>query len=151
MQWRPISLIRDFNPVLEKYGMKFLGAVISIEYYFSLALIVTLILAVILWSIFFFYSVRRIEEGIVSEGKPRPCRWDPMGLRAIFYAWVILFRPGLFSNVENSILNAYDVQRYATGTDKFIAFWYFMLIHCILLFELISWVLELIGVSKLPW
>lgn len=99
-----------------------------------------LILMTVLWMVFLFYSVRRIEKGIVSENKPRPWQWDPMGWRAFFYAWTVALPARFFNEVDDRALNTEDVKRYSTKTDRVIALLFMIASHTVLLSVIVAWV-----------
>lgn len=86
-------------------------------FWYNMVLVFSLLIGCIAWSIFFFYSVWRIERGITSEGKPRPCLWDGIGGRAMFYAWTLTFPNSNYSEREESLLCTADVLRYAKLQD----------------------------------
>jgi hypothetical protein len=93
----------------------------------------------IFWIVFGFFSMRKIERGIVSEGKPRPCQWDPVWGRAIFYAWSVSLPNSFFSTVEDRILNTADVKRYANTTDKILAWMLMISSHTMLGCIIVGW------------
>ncbi|WP_341938583.1 hypothetical protein [Marinimicrobium sp. C2-29] len=105
--------------------------------------VTALIISSISWVAFLFYSVRRIEKGIVAEGKPRPCQWDPMGFRAFFYAWKVSFPLKFLRYVDDGVIDPHDVKRYSNGADFWLASIFNVASHTFLLMVLVSWVFGL--------
>lgn len=99
---------------------------------------VSLIITAGLWPIFLFYSVRRIEKGIVSEGKLRPCLWDPIGGRVFFYTWTLTFPNSNFSEMEERLLCTADVMRYAKPQDRVLGMILFTSTHAAIITALIG-------------
>lgn len=97
-----------------------------------------LLIIIVMWPTFLFYSVRRIEKGIVAEGKPRPCLWDPMGGRVFFYAWTLTFPRSNYSELEESLLCTADVLRYAKPQDRLLGVILFISTHTAILIALIG-------------
>lgn len=103
--------------------------------------VTALIISTVSWVVFLFYSVRRIEKGIVAEGKPRPCQWDPMGFRAFFYAWKVSFPVSFLRYFDDGLINVSDVKRYANKADFWIASVLNVFSHLMLLMIIVSWAL----------
>lgn len=97
-----------------------------------------LLITMLVWPVFLFYSVRRIEKGIVSEGKMRPCLWDPIGGRVFFYTWTLTFPKSNFSEMEERLLCTADVMRYAKPQDRMLGFILFISSHTAILTALIG-------------
>lgn len=98
----------------------------------------SMLIMIVTWPIFLFYSVRRIEKGIVSEGKLRPCLWDPIGGRIFFYTWTLTFPNSNFSEMEERLLCTADVMRYAKPQDRVLGLILFISTHTAILTALIG-------------
>lgn len=98
----------------------------------------SLLASLIIWPVFLFYSIRRIEKGIVAEGKLRPCLWDPIGGRAFFYTWTVTFPTRFFSQLDDHLLNTADVRRYTKPQDRVIGAILFFTSHTFILNLLIG-------------
>jgi hypothetical protein len=70
------------------------------------------------WVIFGRLSMARIEKSIMSEGKPRPCPWDGVGGRLVWYAYAVALPESFFNDIDNRQLNTADVKRYTTTGDS---------------------------------
>jgi hypothetical protein len=114
--------------------------IMDFELWVAFIFVISLVVTVTFWLVFGFLSMRKIEKGIVSEGKPRPCQWDPIWGRAIFYAWSVSLPARFFSTVEDRILNTADVKRYANTTDKVLAWILMISSHTMLGCGIISWI-----------
>ena len=103
----------------------------------------SLILMAIFWIVFLFYSVRRIERGIVSEGKRRPCQWDPIGLRAFFYASKVAFPLKLLRYLDDGLFDPQDVKRHSSDVDFWLASILVVAWYTVGLVILLSWIIGL--------
>ncbi len=104
---------------------------------------VSALVMAVFWIVFLFYSVRRIEKGIVAEGKPRPCQWDPMGFRAFFYAWKVSFPLKFLRYVDDGVIDPHDVKRYSNNVDFWLASIFNIASHTMFLMIIVSWVVGL--------
>lgn len=48
-----------------------------------------LLTVMVSWLVFGRMSMARIEKAIMAEGKPRPCSWDGVGGRLVWYAYAV--------------------------------------------------------------
>ena len=88
------------------------------ESVYALVAVLCLIIMMISWVIFGFFSMRRIEKSIMAEGKPRPCSWDGIGGRVIWYAYTVSLPAYFFNELDDRQLNTADVKRYTTRADR---------------------------------
>lgn len=77
------------------------------------------------WVVFGRLSMARIEKCIMAEGKPRPCPWDGVGGRVVWYAYTAALPASFFNDLDDRQLNTADVKRYTTKADRIRA-WVFM-------------------------
>lgn len=104
----------------------------------------SLIGVAILWPIFFFYSVLRIEKGIKQEGKPRPCRWDGIGGRAFWYCWTLALPANFFNEVDDILLDTNDLKRYANQADCVLAWGLLVCSLVFLICVLLDWIFGIV-------
>jgi len=105
--------------------------------------VVAALVMAVFWIIFLFYSVRRIERGIVSEGKQRPCQWDPMGLRAFFYASKVAFPLKVLKYLDDGLIEPQDVKRYSSNVDFWLASILVVAWYTLGIVILVSWIFGL--------
>lgn len=98
----------------------------DVELIFAFAFAGCLLTVMISWLVFGRLSMARIENSIMAEGKPRPCPWDGVGGRLVWYAYAVALPESFFNDMDNRQLNTSDVKRYATSADRFRA-WVFMI------------------------
>lgn len=103
----------------------------------------SLLLSIILWTVFGFVTMRKLDKAIVAEGKRRPCQWDPMWCRAILYTWPIVFSGDSFSELENRIIDTQDVKKNINALDKFLGWSFFLSIWTMTLCAIIGWLFGL--------
>ncbi|MFC4257639.1 hypothetical protein ACFOZ5_01195 [Marinobacter lacisalsi] len=85
-----------------------------------------LIVTMLSWLVFGRLSMARIERAIMAEGKPRPCPWDGVGGRLVWYAYAVALPESFFNDIDNRQLKTSDVKRYSTRADYYRA-WVFMI------------------------
>lgn len=78
----------------------------------------SLILTLILWAVFFWYTVRRIEKKILESGERRPYQWDPIGGRAFFYSWTVSLPVSILKKVDDHQLNIEAVKGCLNRLDR---------------------------------
>lgn len=87
--------------------------------------------AILMFLVFRVTSMRRMENAIMAEGRPRPCPWDGISFRAILYA-AALVKPRWFFNEEDEKpwnLSPTLVKRHSRGLDVVLA-WLYLLSLC---------------------
>lgn len=94
MEWEPGLLLYDIL-----FGLCLFGSMLA-------------------WVIFGRLSMSRIEESIMAEGKPRPCSWDGVGARIIWYAYTVSLPASWFNDIDDRQLSASDIKRYTTRADR---------------------------------
>lgn len=90
-------------------------------FWLSLIAVISLMVAVISWLFFLTLSIWRIEKCILETGHPRPCPWDGLGLRAMWYAWAIGLPSKSSSDFERWMLDPKDLAPYTKPFDKLLA------------------------------
>lgn len=85
-----------------------------------------LLTAMVSWLVFGRLSMAKIEKSIMAEGKPRPCPWDGVGGRLVWYAYAVALPESFFNDIDNRQLKTSDVKRYTTKADRLRA-WVFMI------------------------
>lgn len=93
--------------------------------YYDAAFVLLLVTMMVSWVIFGRLSMARIEKSIMAEGKPRPCPWDGVGGRLVWYAYTVALPAHFFNELDDRQLNTADVKRYTTRADRIRA-WVFM-------------------------
>lgn len=88
--------------------------------------VVSLILTTIFWLVFGLTTMRKLDKAFVREGKQRPCQWDPIWGRAIWYTWPIVFSGAGFSDLENHLMDTEVVKRNINRIDKFLGWALFL-------------------------
>ncbi|TDT37726.1 hypothetical protein DES49_2685 [Halospina denitrificans] len=82
-----------------------------------ITLIATLTMC-ISWLIFARLSMVRIEKEIAHDGMQRPCPWDGVGGRAVWYAFAIGLPISSFNPTADPLINVPLVRRYAKPIDR---------------------------------
>lgn len=97
------------------------------EIIFYIVVFLILGLAVIIWFIFGFVSMRRIEKAIMAEGLPRPCYWDGAWFRIILYAGALTIPTIMFDERDEQPgkVNPQLVNKYGRAYDRVLA-WIFL-------------------------
>ncbi|PAU80717.1 hypothetical protein CK501_09915 [Halovibrio salipaludis] len=113
------------------------------ELWLSLVAVASMMLGALSWLLFLIFSVWRIEEAITSSGQPRPCRWDGVGMRTVWYGWIIVFNTNTFSALERSMLEPNEILPRFKVWDKVLG-WVFMLslhtmLACLIADMVIGW------------
>ncbi|MFL1482732.1 hypothetical protein [Marinobacter sp. LN3S78] len=90
----------------------------NVELAFAFTFVILLTISMVSWLVFGRLSMARIEKAIISEGKPRPCPWDGVGGRVIWYAYTVALPAAWFNELDNRQLNTADVKRYTTRSDQ---------------------------------
>ncbi|SFR47797.1 hypothetical protein SAMN05216203_0661 [Marinobacter daqiaonensis] len=67
-----------------------------------------------------------VLDSRVAEGKPRPCPWDGVGGRLVWYAYAVALPEFFFNDMNNRQLMTSDVKKYTTSADRLRA-WAFMI------------------------
>ena len=108
------------------------------EFLYALVWIISLIIMMFSWVVFGRLSMARIEKSIMAEGKPRPCSWDGVGGRIIWYAYTVALPARFFNKLDDRQLNTADVKRYTTRADRIRA-WVLMISgHTMMVMGLLS-------------
>ena len=95
------------------------------------------------WVIFGRLSMARIEKSIMAEGKPRPCSWDGVGGRVIWYAYTVALPASWFNELDDRQLNTADVKRYTTKADRIRAWALMVPIHGLVLLVAIATIFDI--------
>ena len=90
----------------------------TIDLVFALTGVSLLLMSIISYVTFGWLSVLKIEKSIMSEGKPRPCPWDGVGARVVWYAYTVALPASCFNEIDDRQLNTADVKRYTTRADR---------------------------------
>lgn len=122
-------------------GIFFLVSEMDVNVFVALVATFLMIVMALSWPVFLFYSVRRIEKGIVAEGKPRPCQWDPVGLRAFYYAWTVSLPASVVKRFHSGLLDIELVRRYANKPDVWFGSFLNISAHLMVLMLLVNWML----------
>ncbi|TDT44257.1 hypothetical protein DES49_0357 [Halospina denitrificans] len=70
------------------------------------------------WIAFARLSMARIESEMQRDGLPRPCSWDGIGYRALWYAYAIVLPVGPWNPSNDPTIDVPAVRRYATPFDR---------------------------------
>ena len=109
-------------------------------FWLSLIAVISLIIGAVAWFTFLFASVWRIERRIQAAGEPRPCMWDGIGLRVMWYAWAIAFSTESFSQLERWMLDPELVEPCLRSTDKILAWIIIVSVYLLLVCNIIEWI-----------
>ena len=115
------------------------------EILFELIALAVLALSMVMWPIFGRISMRRIEQLIMNEGRPRPCDWDGAGFRIILYASAMVMPNLAFDNRDErpGKLSPTLVNKYARPLDKALACVLLIAVYGVVLITIISMVFGL--------
>lgn len=97
-----------------------------------------LILTVILWALFFWSTVKKVERKIIESGGRRPYSWDPIGGRAFFYSWTVSLPVSLLKKVDDQQLNIEAVKSYLNRWDRIIGTLFMIVSHTLLVMIIIG-------------
>ncbi|WP_439134484.1 hypothetical protein [Pseudomaricurvus sp.] len=111
--------------------------------WFDILVVGSLLITIVFWILFAVFTMRKIDRTIVSEGKPRPCQWDPMWGRAILYAWPAVLPEKLFSSAENRIIDTNDVKRIVNYFDKTLAWGLLISGYTLVVSIIIGWIFSI--------
>lgn len=75
------------------------------------------------WIAFARLSMARIEREMRADGLPRPCPWDGVGGRAIWYAWAIALPIGPWNRLNDPLIDVPRVRQYASRRDVILGRW----------------------------
>lgn len=93
----------------------FLG---TIEGLFAITFVLLIVAMAISWIGFARLSMARIEREMKKDGLERPCPWDGVGYRAIWYAYAIVLPVGKLNPSNDPTIDVPTVRRYATSFDR---------------------------------
>ncbi|MCG8610213.1 MAG: hypothetical protein MI864_06720 [Pseudomonadales bacterium] len=82
-------------------------------------LVITLY-AFISWLLFARISMARIEKELNAKGI-EPSTWDGIGLRAVWYAWAILFHGTRFHQKNDILFMGGDLSKYFKTKDRILS------------------------------
>lgn len=116
----------------------------SMEWIFICIFLSFFFTSAILWFVFSYGIVPRIDERMAEAGKSRACPTDIMGLRVLMIATAISLPIGNFLNHDgNPLIKASELRPHASSSDKLLAL--------VLTVTSYSWVvLALIGSFFIP-
>ncbi len=110
----------------------------NVELVFAFTFVILLSVSMVSWLLFGRLSMARIEKAIMSEGKPRPCPWDGVGGRVIWYAYTVALPSSWFNELDDRQLNTADVKRYTTKPDQYRAWTLMVAVHGMVLLVFIA-------------
>jgi hypothetical protein len=76
------------------------------------------------WLAFARLSMKRIEKAMDKDGVSRPCPWDGVGWRAVWYAFAVGIPIGFWNPANDPLVDVPLLRRYANGFDRQLAFWF---------------------------
>jgi len=76
------------------------------------------LIVAICWLVFARLSMTRIERSITHDGLDRPCPWDGLGARAIWYACAVGLPVGPWNPSNDPLIDVPLVRRYASPMDR---------------------------------
>lgn len=79
------------------------------------------ILLAVSWIAFARLSMTGIERRLKDSGIGRPCPWDGIGYRALWYAWAISVPIGIFNPHNDPSIDVPVVREYSTSFDRTLA------------------------------
>lgn len=85
-------------------------------------------------------TMRKIDKSIVAKGKPRPCQWDPMFIRALLYAWPVALPAKFFKDLDDRIVNTADVKEAINAFDRIVSSLLLIASFTLVICLLIDWV-----------
>lgn len=82
---------------------------------------VLFIVLAISWITFARLSMTGIERRLEDSGIARPCPWDGIGYRALWYAWAISVPIGTFNPRNDPSIDVPVVREFSTSFDRTLA------------------------------
>ena len=78
------------------------------------------------WLGFARLSMARIERDMQRDGLARPSRWDGLGLRVLWYLYVIVLPVGDWNRADDPLIDVPTVRRYASRFDRVLGWVFFV-------------------------
>ena len=113
----------------------------DIELALALIAVAAIVIGTVSWLLFLIFSVWRIERVIVGSGRSRPCLWDGVGMRTVWYGWIIVFNTEAFSALERSMLDPEMILPHLRVWDKVLGWLFMVSLHTVLVCVVIDWVI----------
>jgi hypothetical protein len=85
---------------------------------FLLSTGISFLIMAVVWVAFARISMARIEKTMVQDGLNRPCPWDGLGGRAVWYAFAVGLPVGPLNPRNDPLIDVPLVREYARPLDR---------------------------------
>ena len=95
-----------------------MGVVVTEQGLFAFVGLISMMTMFVLWLLFARISMARIERDMKDDGVIRPCPWDGIGGRAVWYAFAIGLPISAFNPRHDPLIDVPLVRQYAKPIDS---------------------------------
>lgn len=104
---------------------------------FIFLFLIVFIIVAISWIGFGRHTMARVERNLMDEGLQRPAPWDGVGLRIMFYAFIVAFPGG--SHQANPLYHYLsDIKRHTTDFDRKLGLVFVVSTHVMIVLALLG-------------